>query len=79
MGMKKSVVAISACSSLIWYTAASSAVSMPTSNSGGTGMPLPLLRISDNTPGAILQPQPPPCESEVRRGSVWSLVMAFMV
>ena len=33
MGMKKSVVAISACSSLSWYTAASSAVSMPTSSS----------------------------------------------
>ena len=27
------------------------------------------LRISDSTPGAILQPQPPPCDSEVRRGS----------
>ena len=28
------------------------------------------LRISLKTPGAILQPQPPPWESEVRRGSV---------
>ena len=36
--MKKSVVAISACSSLSRYTAASSAVSMPTSSSLGIGM-----------------------------------------
>jgi hypothetical protein len=27
------------------------------------------LRISDNRPGAILQPQPPPWDSEVKRGS----------
>src|SRR5690606_19850534 len=26
---------------------------------------------SDSTPGAILQPQPPPCDKEVRRGGVW--------
>src|SRR6478609_9785233 len=69
IGMKKSVVAISACSSLRRYTAASSAVSMPTISSGGSGMRAVPLRISDSTPGAILQPQPPPCESEVRRGS----------
>ncbi|KAI1696610.1 hypothetical protein Ddc_20241 [Ditylenchus destructor] len=47
IGMKKSVVAISACSSLSRYTAASSAVSMPTSNSLGTGRALVPLRISD--------------------------------
>ena len=69
MGMKKSVVAISACSSLSWYTAASSEVSMPTSSSGGSGSRAVPLRISDSTPGAILQPQPPPWDSEVRRGS----------
>src|ERR1700761_1126019 len=40
---------------------------MPTSSSGGI-RPAPLLcRISDSTPGAILQPQPPPCEKLVRR------------
>jgi hypothetical protein len=32
------------------------------------GMALVLLRISLNTPGAILQPQPPPCERLVKRG-----------
>ena len=42
---------------------------MPTSSSGGTGMRAVPRRISDSTPGAILQPQPPPCDSEVRRGS----------
>jgi hypothetical protein len=39
MGMKKSVVAIKAWWSLSWYTAASSAVSMPTNNCGGKGKP----------------------------------------
>src|SRR4029453_13784170 len=34
-------------------------------------------RISDSTPGAILQPQPPPCESEVRRGSAAVAVERF--
>ena len=43
---------------------------MPTSNSGGTGMAAVPLRISLSTPGAILQPQPPPWESDVNRGSV---------
>lgn len=43
---------------------------MPTSSSGGTGKAAVPLSISANTPGAILQPQPPPCEREVRRGSV---------
>ena len=70
MGMKKSVVAISACSSLSWYTAASSAVSMPTSNAGGMGMPGMLFRMLLSTPGAILHPHPPPCDNEVKRGSV---------
>src|SRR5215207_7346107 len=42
---------------------------MPTSSSLGTGIAAVPLRISDSTPGAILQPQPPPCDSEVRRGS----------
>src|SRR5258706_6129864 len=66
IGMKKSVVAINACWSFSRYTAASSAVSMPTSNSFGNTPPA-LRKISDSTPGAILQPQPPPCENEVRR------------
>ncbi len=35
------------------------------------GKPAEFFRISAKTPGAILQPQPPPCENEVRRiGSV---------
>ena len=69
MGMKKSVVATSAWLSFRRYTAASSEVSMPTINSGGMTAPAPLCcRICDSTPGAILQPQPPPCDSEVRRG-----------
>ena len=37
--------------------------------------------IADSTPGAILQPQPPPCDSEVRRGvrveAVGAAVMAM--
>ena len=36
------------------------------------------LRISDSTPGAILQPQPPPWESEVRRGWARGAVGVFM-
>ena len=48
---------------------------MPTSNSGGKGMEAVFLRISDSTPGAILQPQPPPCERDVSRGSVIGLVI----
>jgi hypothetical protein len=67
MGMKKSVVAIRACWSLRRYTAASSLVSMPTSNSLGTGKPREPRRISERMPGAILQPQPPPWLKEVRR------------
>src|SRR3954468_17097167 len=42
---------------------------MPTSSSGGIGRLVVPFRISDSTPGAILQPQPPPCDSDVRRGS----------
>ena len=37
-----------------------------TSSAGGIAPPAPL-RISLSTPGAILQPQPPPCEKEVSR------------
>ena len=33
-------------------------------------MALVLFKISLSTPGAILQPQPPPCERLVRRGVV---------
>src|ERR1700704_5155068 len=66
--MKKSVVATSACSSLRRYTAASSDVSMPTSSSGGTGMRAVVRRISESSPGAILQPQPPPGDRDVSRG-----------
>jgi len=49
------------------YTAASSEVSMPTSNCEGTGKPGLCFNMLDSTPGAILQPQPPPCEKEVSR------------
>src|SRR5580704_18098705 len=67
MGMKKSVVATIACSSFNRYTAASSAVSVPTSKSVYC-LPCcaPCSRV-DRTAGEILQPQPPPCESEVNR------------
>ena len=42
---------------------------MPTSSCGGTNPAAPLeRRMSDSTPGAILQPQPPPWDKEVRRG-----------
>jgi hypothetical protein len=40
---------------------------MPTIKASGMGKPDEFLRISAKTPGAILQPQPPPCENEVRR------------
>jgi hypothetical protein len=60
MGMKKSVVAIKACSSFNLYTAASSEVSIPTNSWDGTGKPGLCFNMLDNTPGAILQPQPPP-------------------
>jgi hypothetical protein len=39
-----------------------------TSSCGGSGKALELLRISDNTPGAILYPAPPPWERLVSRG-----------
>src|SRR3990167_4397483 len=52
---------------------------MPTSSSLGMGIAAVPLRISLKTPGAILQPQPPPCERLVRRGWVATLgVGAFM-
>src|SRR5450830_535594 len=41
---------------------------MPTISSFGIGMAVMPLRISDRTPGAILQPQPPPWDRLVRRG-----------
>jgi hypothetical protein len=52
------------------------------------GMAVMPLRISLNTPGAILQPQPPPWDSEVNFGSfmemavvaeVWLLLAVDMV
>ena len=68
IGMKKSVVATTACVALSWYTAASSEVSVPTS-SPGVAMPgIARARRSRSAAGATLQPQPPPCESDVRRG-----------
>ena len=33
-------------------------------------MPEVFFKISAKTPGAILQPQPPPCDKELKRGSV---------
>ncbi len=53
---------------------------MPTMSAGGTGKPVDFLRISDKTPGAILQPQPPPWEKEVKRiGSSVFVVIAFSI
>src|SRR5512144_406788 len=40
---------------------------MPTSSAAGIGKAEALPRICCSTPGAILQPQPPPCENCVRR------------
>src|SRR5450432_4149215 len=40
---------------------------MPTMSSFGTMPPALERRIAESTPGAILQPQPPPCEKLVRR------------
>src|SRR5471030_3473417 len=66
--MKKSVVATIACSSFKRYTAASSAVSLPTSKSVKNGNGTLLFNRSARTPGAILQPQPPPWDRLVSRG-----------
>src|SRR5574337_1267278 len=63
MGVKKSVVATRAWVSLRRYTAASSAVSVPTRSSGGS-KPAGTRPISSaRTAGAILQPHPPPWEN----------------
>src|SRR5204863_7180612 len=56
---------------------------MPTISSGGIKPPALFFRISDSTPGAILQPQPPPCEKLVRRigpeGTVQAVEVSFMM
>src|SRR5512133_3272511 len=52
---------------------------MPTSSCGGKLKPgrlLEFFRISVSTPGAILQPQPPPCDRLVRRGAAGDLEMS---
>src|SRR5688500_15873379 len=67
IGVKKSVVATSAWLSFKRYTAASSAVSVPTSRSFGNPRIGVAARISESTAGAILQPQPPPWLNWVRR------------
>ena len=41
---------------------------MPTNISGGMTMAVVPCKISRSTPGAILQPQPPPWDKEVKRG-----------
>ena len=74
IGMKKSVVAITARSSETCHTAASSAVSVPTRSWGkacAAGWPASSSR---STAGASLQPQPPPWDSCDRR--IGSVVMA---
>src|SRR4030095_12967875 len=45
---------------------------MPTSSASGTRPGAARPRISCSTPGAILQPQPPPCEKEVSRNGTGS-------
>src|SRR5487761_2345415 len=67
MGVKKSVVATSACVSFNRYTAASSLASVPTSSAFGSARIGVAASSSVSTPGAILQPQPPPWENWVRR------------
>src|SRR5258708_39261263 len=69
IGMKKSVVATTACVSFKRYTAASSDVSVPTRRSAWRRLGSDPFSSSASTPGAILHPQPPPCESDVKRGS----------
>ena len=75
MGMKKSVVATIAWSSLSFHTAASSEVSVPTRRSGKGAAAGVFARISCRTAGAILQPQPPPWARLVSRTD-WVLVVA---
>src|SRR3989338_4501370 len=65
IGMKKSVVAMIACWSFRRYTAASSLVSLPTSRSGNGNFSFASPRMDCNSAGAILQPQPPPCDNWV--------------
>src|SRR5580693_4651157 len=72
IGMKKSVVETIAWDSFKRNTAASSEVSLPTRRSGWVPPPGMSFSNSASTPGAILQPHPPPCESDVRRGSALS-------
>src|SRR5438093_13360819 len=69
IGMKKSVVATTACSSFRRYTAASSLVSIPTSSAGSRNGRGTLARISASAAGAILQPQPPPDVQPVNRNT----------
>src|SRR5213594_2527281 len=69
IGMKKSVVATTACSSFRRYTAASSPVSIPTSSAGSRYWLGTLARISASAAGAILQPHPPPDVKLVNRTS----------
>jgi len=69
IGVKKSVVATIAWVSFSRYTAASSLDSMPTSSSFGIARTGVFDRMSESTAGAILQPQPPPWVSCVRRTS----------
>src|SRR5438270_12821223 len=64
MGKKKSVVDTIAVSLLIWYTAASSLLSLPT-RSEAKDFFSGVCKICCNTEGAILHPQPPPFENWV--------------
>src|SRR3990167_4795824 len=65
IGMKKSVVAMIACWSFRRYTAASSLVSVPTSRLAYGNFSFASPRICCSSAGAILQPQPPPCDNWV--------------
>src|SRR3954469_4255546 len=67
IGVKKAVVAPIACGAFRGKTAASAAVSRPTSRSFGRPRIGVAARISESTAGAILQPQPPPWLNWVRR------------
>src|SRR3954454_2646970 len=65
IGVKKSAVWTMASSSVSCTTPASSAVSAPTSTRGSTGRGSPAT-IGRSWAADSLQPQPAPCESEVR-------------
>ena len=82
MGIKKSVVAIRAFPFPISYTAASSAVALPTSSFAVCCSGIVVVSICCSTAGAILQPHPAPRENWVSLISsliVWVACLLLLV